>query len=205
MASVLLRGFVLGFVIAASPGPIFFLCLRRTLVRGWLTGVVSGFGVASADAFYAALAAFGIVAVTSVLTGERRWIALLGGAILVLLGLRSLLDRSKTIEPPPAPNGSGFVWPYMSTLGLTIANPSTIISFAALVATLGIGTGAGLLPPALLVGGVFAGSATWWFVLAGLGAGMRTRLGPGVVRGISTFSGLAITGLGMLAIYSAFS
>jgi threonine/homoserine/homoserine lactone efflux protein len=205
MASVLLRGFVLGFVIAASPGPIFFLCLRRTLARGWLTGVVSGFGVATADAFYAGLAAFGIGAVTSVLAGERRWLALLGGAVLVLLGLRSLLDRPKTIEPPPAPSGSGFVWAYMSTLGLTIANPSTIISFAALVATLGIGTGAGFLPPALLVGGVFAGSATWWLVLAGVGAGMRTRLGPRVVRGIGTFSGLAITGLGMLAIYSAFS
>jgi len=205
MASVLLRGFVLGFVIAASPGPIFFLCLRRTLARGWLTGLVSGFGVATADAFYAGLAAFGIGAVTSLLAGERHWLALLGGVVLVLLGLRSVLERPKTVEPRPASNGTGWAWAYMSTLGLTIANPSTIISFAALVATLGIGTGAGLVPPALLVLGVFAGSATWWLVLAGIGAGMRARLRPGVVRGISTFSGLAIAGLGMLAIYSAFS
>jgi hypothetical protein len=43
MASVVVRGFVLGFVIAASPGAIFFLCLRRTLARGWLTGLVSGY------------------------------------------------------------------------------------------------------------------------------------------------------------------
>jgi hypothetical protein len=93
----------------------------------------------------------------------------------------------------------------MSTLGLTMANPSTIISFAALVATLGIGTGAGFVPPALLVLGVFAGSATWWLVLAGIGAGMRARLGPGALRAISAFSGLAIAGLGMLAIYSAIS
>jgi len=205
MASVLLRGFVLGFVIAASPGPIFFLCLRRTLARGWLTGLVSGFGVATADSFYAGLAAFGIGAVMSLLAGERRWLALLGGAVLVLLGLRSLLERPKTIESLPGSNGSGFAWAYMSTLGLTIANPSTIISFAALVATLGIGTSAGFVPPALLVLGVFAGSATWWLVLAGIGAGMRALLGPRFLRGISTFSGLAIAGLGMLAIYSAFS
>ncbi len=34
MASVLLRGFAVGFVIAASPGPIFYLCLRRaTMAR----------------------------------------------------------------------------------------------------------------------------------------------------------------------------
>lgn len=205
MASVLLRGFFLGFVIAASPGPIFFLCLRRTLARGWLTGLVSGLGVATADGFYAALAAFGIGAITSVLTGERRWLALTGGAVLVLLGLRTLLERSRTVEPAPSVNGSGVTWAYLSTLGLTIANPSTIISFAALVATLGIGTGAGFLAPALLVIGVFAGSATWWSVLAGLGAGMRARFTPRVVRAISTFSGLAMGGLGMLAIYSAIS
>ena len=202
MASVLLRGFVLGFVIAASPGPIFFLCLRRTLARGWLTGLASGLGVATADAFYAALAAFGIGAVTSFLVGERRWLALIGGAVLVLLGLRILMERPKTAEPAAASNGSGLPAAYLSTLGLTITNPSTIISFAALVASLGIGLNGGFLPPALFVLGVFAGSATWWFVLAGLGAGLRARITPRVVRGISTFSGVAIAALGLLAIVS---
>ena len=211
MASVLLRGFVLGFVIAASPGPIFFLCLRRTLARGWLNGLVSGLGVATADGFYAALAAFGIGAVTSVLVGERRWLALIGGAVLVLLGLRILFerpsaavqdDRQKAGAPAEAANVSGLAWAYLSTLGLTITNPTTIISFAALVATLGIGVSGGLLPPALLVLGVFAGSATWWFVLAILGAALKARVTPRVVRGISTFSGLAIAALGVLAVVS---
>src|ERR1700694_3611100 len=162
MASVLLRGFVLGFVIAASPGPIFFLCLRRTLTRGALTGLVSGFGVATADGFYAALAAFGVGAVTSVLVGGRLWLALIGGAVLVLLGLRTVLESPETQESAPPSNGSGLAWAYLPTLGLTIPNPSTIVSFAALVASLGIGIGAGFLPPAVLVLGVVAGSATWW-------------------------------------------
>jgi hypothetical protein len=72
VASLLVGGFAFGFAIAAAPGPIFFLCLRRTLVKGWLSGLFSGFGVATADGIYAALAAFGLGAVTSVLTGERR-------------------------------------------------------------------------------------------------------------------------------------
>jgi threonine/homoserine/homoserine lactone efflux protein len=205
MASVLLRGFVLGFVIAASPGPIFFLCLKRTLSRGWLNGLVSGFGVATADGFYAALAAFGIGAVTSLLVGEGRWLALIGGAVLVVLGLRTLFERptaEKTAEPVAAANASGLAWAYVSTLGLTITNPTTIISFAALVATLGIGVSDGLLPPALLVLGVFAGSATWWCVLAVVGATLRARVTPRVVRGISTLSGLVIAALGALAIVS---
>jgi threonine/homoserine/homoserine lactone efflux protein len=206
MASVLLRGFVLGFVIAASPGPIFFLCLRRTLTRGWLNGLVSGFGVATADGFYAALAAFGIGAVTSMLVGERRWLALIGGAVLVLLGVRTLLERprdsAEAEERAAGANASGLAWAYLSTLGLTITNPATIISFAALVATLGIGVSGGILTPAVLVLGVFAGSAAWWSLLAFFGAALRARVTPRVVRGISTFSGLAIAALGVLAVVS---
>jgi len=202
MASVLLRGFILGFVIAASPGPIFFLCLRRTLARGWPAGLASGFGVATADGFYAAVAAFGIGAISTFLVGERRWLALIGGTVLVLLGVRTLLERPKIVEPSSPATGSGLACAYLSTLGLTFTNPSTIISFAALVATLGIGLRGGLLAPALLVVGVLAGSATWWAVLAGLGAGLRARVTPRVVRGISTFSGIAVAALGLLAIVS---
>jgi threonine/homoserine/homoserine lactone efflux protein len=202
MASVLLRGFLLGFVIAASPGPIFFLCLRRTLARGWTVGLASGFGVATADGFYATLAAFGVGAVTTVLVGGRFWLALVGGIVLIALGLRTLSETPTTAEATPAASGSGLAWAYLSTLGLTIANPSTIVSFAALVASLGIGLGGGFLPPALLVLGVFAGSATWWCLLAGVGLSLRARLTPRVLRGISIFSGVAIAALGVVAILS---
>jgi threonine/homoserine/homoserine lactone efflux protein len=200
--SSVLAGFVLGLAIAASPGPIFFLCLRRTLVKGWLNGLFSGFGVATADGFYAAVGVFGVGAITTLLTGERRWLALAGGALLVALGARIVFDRPKTTEAASR-NGGGLAWAYVSTLGLTITNPATIISFAALAATLGAGIGGGFLRPALLVAGVLLGSVTWWCVLAALGAGLRARITPRVVRGISTASGLAIIVLGLAALVSS--
>jgi threonine/homoserine/homoserine lactone efflux protein len=200
VSSLLIRGFVLGFVVAASPGPIFFLCLRRTLARGPLTGLVSGLGVATADGLYAGLAAFGIGAVTSVLVDERLWLTLIGGIALVLLGIRTAVSRPRDDEPAAALDGAGLALAYASTLGLTITNPATIISFAALVASLGIGVGDGYLPPAVVVIGVFAGSATWWCIVAGLGAGLRARVTPRVLRGISAFSGVAIAALGVVAI-----
>ena len=55
-----LRGFVLGFTIAAAVGPISLLVIRRTLAEGRLYGLVSGLGVATADATYGAIAAFGL-------------------------------------------------------------------------------------------------------------------------------------------------
>ncbi|HUZ85925.1 MAG TPA: LysE family transporter [Candidatus Baltobacterales bacterium] len=204
MSSLLIRGFVLGFAIAASPGPIFFLCLRRTLVRGRLYGLVSGLGVATADGFYAALAAFGVAALASTLVSGRRALALVGGFVLVVLGARILLERGKVVESGTPPNARGLAWAYASTLGLTITNPATIVSFAALAATLGLGAGGGIGRPATLVAGVLAGSAAWWCALAIAVSAMRARVTPGLVRGINTASGVVIAALGMLAIVSAF-
>jgi threonine/homoserine/homoserine lactone efflux protein len=202
VSSVLLRGFALGFAIAAAPGPIFFLCLRRTLVTGWLSGLVSGFGVATADGFYAAVAAFGVGAIATLLTAERRWLALAGGVLLVALGARIVYQRPQMTEPASV-SGAGLAWAYASTLGLTIANPATILSFAALAATLGTGISGGYLRPAVLVVGVLLGSVTWWCVLAAGAAALRARVTPRVVRVISAVSGLAIIALGLAAFVSA--
>jgi len=203
--SLLLRGFVLGFAVAASPGPIFFLCVRRTLLQGRLAGLFSGFGVATADAFYAAIATFGVAALTTAFVSGRRPLAMVGGAVLVGFGLRMLFERRRDVAAAAAPTGRGLAWAYISTLGLTITNPATIISFAALAATLGLGTGGSFAGPALVAAGVLLGSAAWWCILVLLGSLLRARLTPSVVRGIGTFSGLAIVLLGILAVISAFS
>jgi threonine/homoserine/homoserine lactone efflux protein len=204
VSSVLFRGFILGFAVAAAPGPIFFLCLRRSLLRGRLYGFVSGLGVATADAIYAALASIGVVAAGAAMSGGRQPLELVGGAVLILLGARIALERQASIERPVATR-TGLALAYLSTLGFTITNPATVISFAALAATLGLGSGAGFLKPAALVGGVLVGSAAWWCLVAVAASSLRERLTPAVIRAISTLSGIVIAVLGMLAIYSAFS
>jgi threonine/homoserine/homoserine lactone efflux protein len=203
VASLLVRGFALGFAIAASPGPIFFLCLRRTLLRGWRVGLVSGLGVATADGAYAAIAVFGVAALATFMAGGARWLALAGGVALVFLGLRSMIERPPQDEKQTATTGRGVAWAYASTLGLTLANPATILSFAALAAALGAGLSGGLLRPAIVVIAVFAGSATWWALLATTTAGLRSRITPSVARTLGLVSGLAIAALGVVAVASA--
>jgi putative LysE/RhtB family amino acid efflux pump len=142
---------------------------------------------------------------TTAFAAGRRPLAVLGGAILIGLGASFLMARTTDVAAPGATNGRGAMWAYASTLGLTIANPATIVSFAALAATLGLGTSGSLVRPALVVLGVLLGSLSWWCVLV-LGVSLlRARLTPAVVRGISTFSGLVIVVLGILAVLSAFS
>jgi threonine/homoserine/homoserine lactone efflux protein len=203
--SLLLRGFALGVAVAASPGPIFFLCVRRTLTQGRLIGLFSGFGVATADAFYAAIATFGLAALTTAFVAGRRPLAIAGGLALLLVGVRIVLDRRADAKPAAAPTARNLAVAYSTTLGLTITNPATILSFAALAATLGFGTGRSVAGPALVVAGVLLGSAAWWCVLVLAASALRTRLTPKVVGWIGTASGVAIAGLGILAVLSAFS
>lgn len=206
MFSLWLKGFALGFAIAASPGPIFFLCLRRTLVSGRLTGLFSGFGVATVDGFYAAIATFGIAALTSAFVAGRRPLAIVGGAVLVVLGARILLSRKPSSGPGNEPvTKTSLALAYASTVGLTITNPTTILSFAALAATLGLGTNGSFVKPAVVTLGVLLGSAAWWIVVVTATSLLRTRMTPRVLRGLSLFSGAAIVLLGILAVTSAVS
>ena len=200
MARALALGFLVGFPIALSPGPIFFLVLRRTLARGWRSGLVSGLGVATGDATYAALAAFGVAAVTTFLIAERRWIGLVGGIAIALIGLQTL--RGPRPDPPPRA-GERVVGTYASMVALTLSNPSTILSFTAVFAGLGIHVAGGWGPALALVVGVWLGSVVWWILLTGAASRLGERLTPSIIRGIGIVSGIALVGFGVVAIGAA--
>ena len=198
--SFLPRGLVLGFTIAAAVGPISLLTIRRTLAHGRVYGLASGLGVALADATYAAIAAFGLTAITSVLVGGRVLLALVGGAFLVVLAIRTMASRPN--EVAVVAERPGLAAAFGSIFGLTMTNPMTILSFAGLFAGLGL-TGTGGADAALLVAGVFLGSATWWVVLTSVVAALRSRVTIPVLTWVNRVSGAAILIFGVVAILGA--
>ncbi len=106
--TLLIRGFLLGFTIAAAVGPISLLCIRRTLAEGRVVGLVSGLGVATADATYGAIAAFGLTAVTDVLVEWRRPMGIVGGLFLLFLAWRTF--RAEPGEAATAGPVRGVDW-----------------------------------------------------------------------------------------------
>ena len=199
-----LRGFVLGFTIAAAVGPISLLVIRRTLAEGQRYGLVSGLGVATADATYGAIAAFGLAAVTDALVSARQVLGLVGGVFLLWLAWRTA--RSVPSEAARvAPGGRrGYAGAYLSILGLTMANPMTILSFGALFAGLGVTSGA-TGDAALVVLGVLLGSTTWWIVLTTVVARLRSRVTPAWIHRINVGSGVIIGAFAIAAIVAALS
>jgi threonine/homoserine/homoserine lactone efflux protein len=190
-----LRGFVLGITIAAAVGPISLLVIRRTLAQGQLYGLVSGLGVATADATYGAIAAFGLSAITDALVDARQVLGLVGGIFLLWLAwgtIRSTPTEAATVTTARR----GYAGAYLSILGLTLANPMTILSFGALFAGLGVTSGASG-DASLVVLGVLLGSTTWWIALTTAVALLRGRITPRWLHRINVVSGLII---GMFAI-----
>ena len=201
------RGLALGFAIAAPVGPIGVLCIRRTLAYGRLVGFFTGLGAATADATYGAVAAFGISAVTSALVSGRLWIHLIGALFLVWLGLRTVLARPSAKEPDgaivasPKARRAGLLAAWSSTVALTLTNPATIISFAAVFVGLGL-IGMGYAAAALTVVGVFLGSALWWLLLSGGVNILRDRFDARAMRWVNRISGALLLGFAALSLLS---
>jgi threonine/homoserine/homoserine lactone efflux protein len=200
--SFLLRGLVIGFSIAAPVGPIGVLCIRRTLAEGWRSGLVSGLGAASADAIYGSIAGFGLAFISNFLVSQQVWLRLIGGVFLCYLGIKTL--RSKPAQQATPGKGIGLMGAYASTFFLTLTNPMTIISFAAIFAGLGLaGTNGNYGSAGILVLGVFIGSALWWLLLsAGVGR-FRARFNPAGLHWVNRISGVFIIGFGLFALLSA--
>lgn len=194
---LLLKAFIIGLSIAAPVGPIGVLCIRRTLVFGRRIGFVSGLGAATADAFYGAVAAFGLTVVFRFFVQNARPLHLIGGILLLVIGIRTMVARRDLAAAAEvAPRGPALLPAYASTLFLTITNPMTIISFAAVFAVIAPAGGLDYRSAAVTVVGVFLGSAAWWLVLStGVGA-VRQAAGARVLAWVSRVSGGVIAGFG---------
>lgn len=200
--SIFLRGLLIGLSIAAPVGPIGVLCIRRTLADGRAIGFASGLGAAAADGVYGAVAAFGLSLVTSALVEQRVWLQAGGGVFLGYLGVRTWMAVPRATSGAAA-DGRGLAAAWASTFALTLTNPTTILSFAAIFAGLGLGGRVGGYGAAsVMVLGVFLGSALWWLILS-VGVGLfRSALTPHRLRWVNRGSGAVIAAFGVAALVS---
>jgi threonine/homoserine/homoserine lactone efflux protein len=197
-----LKSLFIGFVIAAPVGPIGVLCARRTLMHGRRAGFFSGMGAATADAIYGFIAAFGLTFVSDLLVEHQSWLRLIGGTILVFMGVKAFraLPVKKCDLPRSARHYAGM---YSSTFFLTLTNPMTIFSFAAVFAGFGLaGTKGSILDAGILVVGVFLGSALWWLFLVGIFSLYRKRFQSHELIWVNRITGVIIAGSGVLALAS---
>jgi threonine/homoserine/homoserine lactone efflux protein len=199
-----LKGLIIGFSIAAPVGPIGVLCIRRTLANGRMSGLMSGLGAATADGFYGAVAAFGLTLISNVLVGQQLWFRIIGGSFLLYLGIRTFL--SKPSEKSASDKKSNLFGDYISTFILTIMNPITILSFAAVFAGLGlVNSNGNYISALLMVLGVISGSICWWLILSTGVSLLRGKFNPASLKIVNWVSGAIMVVFAVIAFVSIFS
>ena len=196
----LLKGMLVGIVIALPAGPVGVLCVRRTIFHGRLAGFISGLGAASADAVFGIIAAFGLTFVSDLLFRYQNWLRLGGALFLLYIGIRAFAaDPLRGTQSQRDPDG--LIADYASAFALTITNPITILAFLAIFAGIGFsGPVATLGRAAILVLGVWLGSLLWWAGLAGSAGMLRLSFDRDHLIWINRGSGgiLVICGVALL-------
>ncbi len=128
-------------------------------------------------------------------------LGLVGGAFLLWFAWRSIRS-TPTQAATVTTRRRGYAGAYLSILGLTMANPMTILSFGALFAGLGVTSGA-TGDAALVVLGVLLGSTTWWVVLTTVLGTLRTRVTPAGIHRVNLVSGIVIGAFAIVVIAAA--
>ncbi|MBI3238313.1 MAG: LysE family transporter [Flavobacteriia bacterium] len=196
-----IKGLIIGISVAAPVGPIGVLTIKRTLTEGRTSGFVTGMGAAMADTVYGIIAGCGLTAISSFLLTQAFWLKLIGGLFLLFLGVKSF--RSKPPEKSAEIAGKGLFYNFISTFFLTVTNPSTILSFLAIFAGLGLGSSkTDYFSSLILVFGVFLGSALWWFILSFTVSFFRSKVTDNRLVWINRISGALITAFGLWTLYS---
>jgi len=200
--SLLLKGSIIGLSIAAPVGPIGVLCINRTLAGGRVSGLVSGLGAATADAIYGCIAGFSLTFIAVVFVNQQKWLGLIGGAFLCFLGLKTLL--AEPAEQAASVKSCNLIRIFASTFFLTLTNPMTILSFAAIFAGLGLPiTNGNYVSAGLLVTGIFLGSSIWWLFLSVVTSAFQAKIPASGLRWINRISGAIIIGFGIFALASS--
>lgn len=193
-------GLLIGFALAAPVGPIAAICVQRTMNHGRLAGFLSGLGSAAADAVYGTAAAFGASFIATFLVDHGAWLQKVGGAVLVILGVRLFFTRP--MERNPAGRVEGKAGIFLSTFLLTLTNPMTFVAFGAIFATMGLGAVRGhSILTADLVAGVTAGALLWWSILVLAVWAVRRHFTYGKLVWVNRGAGIFVVAVGILYMF----
>ncbi len=204
-------GAMVGFLVAVPVGPVAVLAVRRTLLDGRAAGWSTGLGAAAGDAVFGALALFSVAAIEGALLEHRATVQGVGGAVLLGLGLVTVLGRGRRGKgrAPPGGDGVSLAGAFGSAFVVTAVNPITMVAFVSIFAAMGVTEATGGLSASwtagqgLVLAGVFAGAAAWWFLLVASAAVLRRSFTERGLARMNAVCGVAIAGFGVAGLAAA--
>jgi threonine/homoserine/homoserine lactone efflux protein len=182
--AALIAGLVAGLAVAMQVGAVSLLLVETAVVGGTRVGVAAGLGVATVDLLFAAAATVAGATAGAVLSEHETEIRLVAAATLVVIALHGLIAlrrtrADRTLDPA---GGGGPGAHYLRFLAITMVNPLTIASFAAIATSLPLGAPAAA---AAFAAGVGAASAGWHLMLTAAAGHAGRWITPRIQRGLA--------------------
>jgi threonine/homoserine/homoserine lactone efflux protein len=189
---LLLKGFTVGFLVAAPIGPIAILCIRQTVAYGFWIGMASALGASIADAMYSTAAALGASSINHIFQEYAQIFYCIGGAFLLYIGGKVFI--TKIAEVKTEKETSTFTAAFFYTFVLTFMSPMTTLLFITMFSNSGVFEKPLFTPDIVSLSfGVFCGAMVWWIILCGSVAKIYQRFkSVAVFQLVNKLSGIAI-------------
>lgn len=135
LMSAVVGGLSLGLFMAISVGPTLFVIIKHSLNHSYKTGLAFVLGVSISDIMYVTVANLAAPMLHFIYQYERA-VALIGGALLLLIGLAGLLKKYKPIRPSSSKytiSKGHYFKIFASGFLINTANPGVILNWIASV------------------------------------------------------------------------
>lgn len=201
--SLFWKGILIGLIFGVPAGAVGAMTVQRTWEHGIRAGLLTGMGSSLADCIYAGIGAFGLTMVSDFLLEYQTVIHLVGGAVVLLLGIRLLFRKGEEAEVPAVSKR----WKmFLTSFAVGITNPAAILTFLFAFSWFGItGSSSASGNGWLVVVGVFLGTYLWWGALSAAVALARKKKQPGSFRKMNRIFGAVLSVFGVIVFIRAIS
>lgn len=204
-------GFFIGVLVSAPMGPTGILVIQRTLNKGQLPGLLTGFGASLSDFIYALISVFALGLVVDWLEQYRSTLQFAGSFFIALYAIYLWKSNpaaglgakdTSTAMMSPRMRASGILKNFFSGFGITISNPLIIFFYIALFARTNFLFAADAEHWWLYIigfGCLVIGAACWWLLITWLINKVRNNFSIRTLRNINrgiagVMMGIALVG-----------
>lgn len=166
-----------GILLNLTPGPDTVYILGRSIAQGREAGVASALGISLGSIFHTCAAALGLSAILATSAIAFGTIKLIGGAYLIFLGVKMILDRRKQLSLPSNFRRRTTIAAFRQGVLTNILNPKVALFFLAFLPQFIDPASNTKVPAFILLGLTFVTTGTiWCLILAWFASVFSERL-----------------------------
>jgi RhtB (resistance to homoserine/threonine) family protein len=166
-----------GVLLNLTPGPDTVYILGRSIAQGRDAGVASALGICVGSIFHTTAAALGLSAILATSALAFGAIKLIGGAYLIFLGAKMLLDRKKQLSLPSSFRQRTTLAAFRQGVLTNILNPKVALFFLAFLPQFIDPASDRKIVAFIALGLTFVTTGTMWcLVLAWFASAFRQRM-----------------------------